>query len=279
MQHEVSVHKLSLTDLNMYQCGKQNCEPGHAYGPAVRDHYLIHFIFSGKGKFSAGGKTHYLGKGQGFLIVPDAVTFYQADYEDPWTYCWVGFHGLKAEEYLKAAGLSEDNPIFTYTSDDYIQQCFSSMFETSKLQKGREIRLLGHLYLFLSQLIETNGNSRFPYDSDKRTDAYIKKAIEFFTMNYSRKVTICDAARYVGLDRSYLGSVFSRQTGMTMQEYLVRLRMDKACDLMGNSGLAIGDIARSVGYDDQLLFSKVFKKYKGSSPRNYRKEYYKVSAN
>ncbi len=48
--------------------------------------------------------------------------------------------------------------------------------------------------------------------------------------------------------------------------------MDKACDLMYNQQLSIGDIARSVGYEDPLLFSKIFKKIKGASPRIYRKE-------
>lgn len=271
MLYDVDIQRLSMTDLIMYQCGKQNCEPGHSYGPAVRDHYLIHFIYSGKGKFTALGKTFNLDKGHGFLIVPDAVTFYQADVDDPWTYSWVGFRGLKASEYLKAAGLSEENPVFKYDSDDFIKQCFENMLETYKLQKGRELRLLGHLYLFLSQLIETNNNTKFPESNERRTDIYIKKAVEFFTMNYSRKITINDAARHVGLDRSYLGSIFNSQTGMTPQEYLVHLRMDKACGLMQNSSLSIGDIARSVGYDDQLLFSKVFRKYKGLCPRDYRK--------
>lgn len=256
----------------MYQCGTEECEPGHSYGPAVRDHYLIHYILDGKGIFQAGGQTYHLKKGQGFLICPGQITYYEADSENPWHYSWVGFHGLKAESCLIQANLSEDNPIFTYEKDDFIKNCFKEMIATGSYSSGRELRLLGLLYIFLSQLIEINGRNRFPgYTSDKK-DLYVKKAVEFMEMNYSRKVSIVELAGSVGLDRSYFGALFKERLNMTPKEYLINLRINKACQLMDNNSLSIGDISRSVGYEDSLLFSKIFKKIKGSSPREYRKK-------
>jgi AraC-like DNA-binding protein len=271
MQEYLQIYRLNHTDLNMYQCGAEDCDPGHDFGPAVRDHFLIHYIVSGRGTFYVGDRVYPLGKGQGFLICPDIVTYYQADYEDPWTYFWVGFHGLKAESYLHHAGLNADNPIFTYDRDDYIKNCFIDMMETKKLTKSREIKLLGILYLFLSQLIEVNGKERFVDSQNDRKELYIKKAIEFIEMNYSRKIRITDIAHYIGLDRSYLGAVFKEYLNTSPQEYLINFRINKACELMKNTHLSIGDISRSVGYDDPFLFSKVFKKIKEVPPREYRK--------
>jgi transcriptional regulator GlxA family with amidase domain len=54
------------------------------------------------------------------------------------------------------------------------------------------------------------------------------------------------------------------------QEYLINFRIEKACELMQANLLSIGDIARSVGYDDPLTFSKVFRKLKGVSPSKFR---------
>jgi len=267
------IHSLNHTDLNMYQCGTEVCDPGHYYGPAVRDHFLIHYIHSGRGRFCVGDKVYHLSKGQGFLICPNIVTFYQADMEDPWNYSWVGFHGLKAESYLKSAGLTADSPVFTANDDDFISECFRNMIEAKNLVKGREIRLLGYLYLFLSQLIEENGSGIFTDTADSRKEAYVKKAIEYIEMNYSRKMTISELAHSIGLDRSYLGSIFKEHLSVSLQGYLKNYRMDKACELMKNEDLSIGDIARSVGYDDPLLFSKLFRKCKGVSPRQYRKMY------
>jgi YesN/AraC family two-component response regulator len=192
--------------------------------------------------------------------------------DDPWTYSWVGFHGLKAELYLKHAGLMAESPVFTHDRDDFIKDCFSQMIATKKLKKSREIRLMGLLYLFLSQLIEISGGERFADDGTDRKEQYVRKVLEYVEMNYSRKVRISDIAHHVGLDRSYLGSIFREHLDCTLQDFLINFRINKACELMKSAGLSIGDISRSVGYDDQLLFSKVFRSIKGIPPREYRKQ-------
>lgn len=272
-QQFLMIHRLNHTDLNMYQCGTENCDPGHFYGPAVRDHYLIHYIHSGQGRFCVGDSEYHLSSGQGFLICPNIVTYYQADMNDPWTYSWVGFHGLKAESYLRSAGLTADDPIFSTNGDDFIDTCFRNMINAKGMQKGREIRLLGYLYLFLSQLIEQNGSGRFIDPGSARKEAYVKKAIEYIEMNYSRKMSIAELSRSIGLDRSYLGSIFRDYLNTSLQDFLKNYRIDKACELMKNENLSIGDISRSVGYEDPLLFSKLFHKCKGLPPREYRKNY------
>jgi len=271
MQQFLDIQHLNNTDLNMYQCGTEVCEPGHYYGPAVRDHFLIHYIHSGKGRFCIGEREYLLHKGQCFLICPDIVTYYQADFEDPWHYSWVGFHGLKAEGYLQQAGLSLEHPIFTCNSEDFISNCFSLMIESRALRQGREIRLLGYLYLFLSQLIEQHGIDRPSDRTGTGKEVYVQKAVEYIGMNYSRKMSISELSRHIGLDRSYLGSLFKEQLGVSPQDFLIRFRMNKACELIKSDNLTIGDISRSVGYDDPLLFSKLFKKHLGVPPREYRK--------
>ena len=72
-------------------CGLSRTEPMHSFGPALKPHYLIHYILSGKGRFSIGGEEYPLEAGYGFLITPDELAFYQADEKEPWTYVWVGF--------------------------------------------------------------------------------------------------------------------------------------------------------------------------------------------
>lgn len=270
---EVSVRfqKQFNADLNMYQCGTQNCESGHAYGPAVRDHFLIHYILKGKGKYYHNNKEYHLHKGQGFLICPDEITYYQADFNDPWTYSWVGFNGIKAETYLKKALLTADNPIFTYEKDDSIAVCLNEMIEAQKFQKGRELRLLGYLHLFLSLLVEEAPDNRSLDYSINRKELYLKKTIQYIERNFSRKVTINEIAAYIGLDRSYLGSIFKQLLNTSLQDFLVNFRMEKSCELMRNENLSIGDIARSVGYEDPLLFTKMFRKVKGMPPREFRK--------
>ncbi len=262
---------LRHTDLNMYQCGSQKCPPGHGYGPAVRDHYLIHFIHSGKGFFQIKNRTWHLGPGDGFLICPDLVTYYEADRENPWSYSWVGFHGLKAGYYLEQAGLTAENPVFHYEDREYLGSLFHRMQQAIKYPKSRDLQLLGLLYLFVAALIEAGpGGSALRPPGGKQV--YVTKAVTYIAGNYSQKITVDDIAGYIGLNRRYFSAVFKEILGVSPQRYIMQFRMDKACELMQNEILSIGDIARSVGYDDPLTFSKAFKKLKGLSPRAYRKK-------
>jgi AraC-like DNA-binding protein len=265
--------RFSASDMDIYHCGIEDCVPGHSYGPAVRDHFLIHYIRSGRGVFQVGNHSYQLKKGQGFLICPDIITYYQADWDDPWHYSWIGFQGLRAEEYLKSAGLTVANPVLSFDGDNFLADCLAQMVETSQIALARETRLKGLLYLFLAKLIEiANSDYFFSFDLTKK-ELYIKKAIEFIRMNYSRKITISQVANYIGLDRSYISSLFKDYLKVSPQEFLISFRIDKACELMANDLLSIGDISRSVGYDDQLQFSKIFKKAKGVAPREYRKSF------
>ncbi|MFQ7553124.1 MAG: AraC family ligand binding domain-containing protein [Blautia marasmi] len=87
--------------LSIYFCGTEPCTPGHAFGPAVRPHYLIHVVLDGKGVYKRNGETYHLKAGDAFLISPMESTYYQADTKEPWRYAWVGFDGMSVEDLLK----------------------------------------------------------------------------------------------------------------------------------------------------------------------------------
>lgn len=275
----VPIGRLDTMDLNMFQCGAEQCKPGHYYGPALREHFLIHYIFDGKGMYQVGENKYYLSSGQGFLICPGIVTYYQADFERPWHYSWVGFHGLQAKNFLERANLTAESPIFTYRKDNFLKDCFMQMLDCKNMKKSSEIRLLGLLYLFLSQLIEENKQTQFFEGEINKENLYLNRIIEFIENNYSRKIHISEIAGYVGLNRSYMGAIFKEYFNVSPQDYLINFRIKKALNLMENPNLSIGEISRSVGYDDPFLFSKMFKKKKGMPPRLYRRKHIIFSEN
>ncbi|MEF2968470.1 AraC family transcriptional regulator [Paenibacillus sp. M1] len=260
----------AFRDLHITQYGMEQCAPLHDYGPAVRDHYLIHFILSGRGIFETGSRVYRLEQGQAFLISPGVVTYYRADPEDPWKYGWAGFQGILAENHLREAGLTMDSPILDGISPMLVESCIRQMHESREMRNGRDLKLTALLYTLFSHMAEKNPAEPFASPKGGRHDMYVQKVTDFIVTNYANKISIAQIADFVGLDRSYLCAVFKARTGSSIQEYLIRFRMNKACRLMGNSLLSIGDIARSVGYEDPLLFSKMFKKEMGLSPRQYR---------
>lgn len=102
---------------------------------------------------------------------------------------------------------------------------------------------------------------------------YVKKAIDYMSLNMSRQITIDELAEAAGLTRSYFVKMFGEETGMTVKQYLARKRCETAAGLLADSGLSIQQIAAYVGYTDNNYFSKVFKANMGISPQDYRKNY------
>lgn len=267
------IDALSKVDLRLFYCGTEDCERGHSWGPAIKDHYKIHYIHSGKGLLKVGDKQYTLHAGQCFLIVPNMVSFYKADEEDPWTYYWVAFDGINSLSYLNRAGLGENSPILSCDKDKEIVDCFHQMFRNSENQKTGDLDLLGCLYNFLSILIEQNTtfNSLQAQNAALKNNLYITKALELIEMNYSSNISISEIADNIGLSRKYFSKLFKESMGYSPISFLIKFRLNKSCQLMENQNLTIGEISRSVGYEDQLLFSRTFHKFMGVSPSEYRK--------
>ena len=89
------VANYGLKPINPVQCGSEQCEPEHDYGPASRHHWLLHFVVSGGGSFRTARGKYELGAGDIFIIRPYEVTYYCASMRDPWEYIWIGFTSEK----------------------------------------------------------------------------------------------------------------------------------------------------------------------------------------
>ena len=216
------------SELVPYYCGLQHCATNHSWGPGIRDHFLIHYITDGFGILKTNGIEYNLRKGQLFLISPDVITFYQAHETTPWTYLWIGFYGLKAEEFLKRAGLSHDKPIISYNKDNLLLKCMSEMQTCEENKKYGDIKFTGLLYDFLSQLIENNNEQKSIEDTKHGKEQYYQKALEFINMNYSRKISISGVAKYIGIDRKYHHYIFKAKSGMSPQKFFCRLYSDQS---------------------------------------------------
>ena len=266
----------ALSDLGVYHYGFDDNSPGRSFGPAIWDCYLIHFIRTGKGTCVIDGKSYDLHKNQGFLIQPGQIGYYVADEEDYWKYCYIGFNGTKAKSFLEQANITADNPIFTYKLKDSLSELIRQLINIEDNISIRETAQMSLIYQFISKLIENSVDTKLPYMyGGDRSAYYIELATTYMTNNYTKRITMKDVARHVGLNPSYLGGLFKKHYGFSPQEFLKTYRLERACELMANPQLSIGDIARSIGYDDQLQFSKIFKKNQGVSPKAYRDDYYR----
>lgn len=261
-------------DLGLYQFGMEQCSPSHSYGPAARNHFLFHYIISGTGTLYADDstgttKTYHLKSGEGFLIFPNQITTYIADKELPWEYVWIEFDGLRAKEAMDTAGFSLDRPIFHTKKRDMSQKMEEELVYIATHSDETIFNIIGHLYLFLDYFMRSTV-STVVKGSTKLQDYYIKEAITYLEQNFQNDISVVDIANRLGINRSYFGKIFKQTLKQTPQEFLINYRMIKATELLRLTKMSIGDISKAVGYENQLHFSRAFKKIYNISPREWR---------
>ena len=262
-----------FVDLNLYQYGWERTEPLHAYGPHKRDHYLFHFVISGKGTLYSNDTAYRIDHGHGFLILPDQTTTYVADEEDPWEYTWIEFDGLRVSESISLAGLSAAQPVYTPQNHEAGRLLQEQMMYIVNHPQDSPVRQIGQGFLFLDQLVQSSAARRLPSQRRLR-DFYMKEALSFIEQNYQRDISIEEIAAFCGLNRSYFGKVFRDSMGESPQAFLLHYRMARAAQMLKETTLPIGTISTMVSYANQLHFSRAFKSVYSMAPRTYRQAHF-----
>jgi two-component system response regulator YesN len=101
----------------------------------------------------------------------------------------------------------------------------------------------------------------------------IRQAKEYLENHYADpELSLNEVAAQANLSASHFSVVFSQETGQTFKEYLTKIRINKAKELLRMTAIRSADIAYQVGYNDPHYFSSVFKKNTGLSPIEFRSQ-------
>ena len=269
-KHSYKVGEDFLNSLSVYNVGYQKCEPEYQWGPGIRDHYCIHHILSGSGIYTTGKVSVRLSAGDTFILFPGVELQYQADKDEPWEYCWAGFMGTDAASIIRNTGFSKETPYILKGTIpveeirnglDEIYQNKGNTYESSVAMAGRLYSLLA-VFMHYAQRTEPEKDSHV---------MYVEKAMSYIETNYSYPITVEDIAYYVGISRSHLFRSFQNYMRKSPKDYLSGYRIRQACHLLRETDLSVSTIAYSVGFENNLYFSKAFRKQKGMSPSEYRR--------
>ena len=185
---------------------------------------------------------------------------------------WVEFDGLRITEALSMTDFSKNKPVYHPHNKELRDKLADELMYISHHPKESPFHLIGHLYLFLDYLIQSAHSTQL-LSNNKMSDYYIKEAINYIEQNFQNNITIEDVASVCGINRSYLGKIFKKNTGQSPQEFLMNYRMVKAAELLKLTSLSIADIGSAIGYENQLHFSRAFKNIYGVSPREWRNQH------
>lgn len=253
--------------LVVYNAGAQKCQPNYGWGPGVRDHYLLHYIVSGKGIYETEGRTFVLEAGEAFLAWPDVPIYYRADGESPWEYDWVGFAGPAAALLLAQTPFTRRSPVLRPSQGEALRQGLSDIYQARGTGYPNAVRMAGYLQAALGLLMES-GRGR----GEEALSVYARQGADFLQRNYSQPIGVEEAARQAGVSRSYLYRAFQAEFGCPPSVYLIRYRLQRAKQLLRHSALPVEAVAASVGFADPFYFSRAFRRETGMSPTAYRNQ-------
>lgn len=253
----------------LYQSGhKYRCIPGHYTYQRIYDHYLLHYILSGKGSYCCPSGTYPVSQGDIFLIRPNEPIHYVADLEEPWTYYWVGFNGNEAFHIMETCGFTNECAVLHHGMDPELEEAFRGIAYPEMTGISREYELLGYLYRAFACMIR-----RHPRPQMDNSRQYLSNAIDFISQKYGYcRLRVQDIADYVGIDRTWLYRIFDTCLHVSVQEYLQQFRLNKAKTLLRFSNIPVGAVAAECGFENQAYFSTVFRKKYHMTPGQYRKQ-------
>lgn len=100
--------------------------------------------------------------------------------------------------------------------------------------------------------------------------SHIEKSLMYIENHFSKDISLDEVALHVNMNAAYFSTVFKKYTERSFVNYVTELRINKAKELLKNDTLKIGEISARVGFNDIRYFAKVFKKYMGVTPSDYR---------
>lgn len=259
----------SNSDLSLYSAGYEECASGYSYGPKIRSYHLVHFVLYGKGELHINENIFQLSAGDVFLIPAGKVSYYEASKADPWCYAWISFLGINSQMYLYQLMTSSDDVYIIHGLDTvkYKERIFD-IIALQGASTSSYFQANGVLFQIMAMLFDDIGFQ----ESNWGKNSVIDEIKYYLDINYAEKIKLQDMAKSFGIHPNYLTRIFHETYGISPKQYIMDLKLKKARRLLTTTELSVSVIASSLGFDDQLAFSKVFKKEYSVSPTEYRKQ-------
>lgn len=265
-----NLEDLSVT-LRINNCGYYRIHDGptvkttHYEG---RNDYQLIYMAAGKGVFYFKNGKKIVEKGNMVLFrpgEPQVYTYYAADKVEVF---WVHFTGSQVEDFLSYYDLPKDeNVFFTGSSPDY-QWLYNQMIRELQLRRENYDELLQILLHHVLLII-----NRYLKESKKGITDILDEmecAINYFNENYNKPIEIEQYAKEQHVSTNWFIHNFKKVAGVTPQQYIIRLRISAAKEYLVSTNKTIKEIAMTVGYNNALYFSRLFRKSTGLSPSDYR---------
>lgn len=149
------------------------------------------------------------------------------------------------------------------------QKAFNESFNNSAdtINKLMSLGTFEDVIIWIKQLNTTVCNYNLLVTS--KSNDLINSAKEFIYDHIDTKLTLNSVANYLSITPSYLSCLFKKECNRNFVDYINQLKIEKACNLLNEKKYLIYEIAYMLGFDNAYYFTKIFRKYKGVTPKEY----------
>lgn len=269
---DASRRHVLLRDLMVTRAGYFPKAAGHHIERERFDEYLVIYCVDGAGWLQLGERHWDVGKGDILFIFPETNHGYGAAPDKPWSIHWAHFNGRHAADFLALAEVSVEAPLVSIGERFNLLALFNQILRT--LQLGYSLHFLISAAAGLHQVLSSVALQAIYAPPPHRKELNVQRIIQFMLENLAEPCTLDRLAVEANASPSHFSRLFKKKTGYAPIDYFIRLKMQKACELLETTDQQVSEIGYALGYPDIYYFSRIFKKVVGLSPRQYRVEQY-----
>jgi len=237
-------------------------------GRVLQEYQLI-LITRGQGEFeSSSGKRWAIKPGSLMLLFKNEWHRYRPDSTTGWQEYWLGFDGQQADEIFQHSLFKISEPVLYLGDNEIVTSLMLKVFALLEAHvPGNEKIVASYVPVILATL-ETF--LRQKPANHERIETIVKKCQVHMLENFDQPLDMKAYANEMQVSYTYLRRIFKQITGTSPQQYLLKLRLQKARDLLVMTSKPVKEIALDCGFNSPYYFSRYFKEDRGMAPREYR---------
>jgi len=256
-------------EISIKKIGQEHCLPRKKFEIRKRKYNSLHIILYGKGVLKSGNKTIPLNAGMAFFLFCNEEYEYYPNNSDPWSYIWIDFNCDQAEELFYYCGFSKEKPYIHLEDFSEFVTLSKQLYNSFDASETQQLQCSAYFMLLISKMITCiNKHANFNNLSDKYKR--VRDILIFINNNYRLDLKIETIAEENYISVSYMMALFSDTLNMSPVHYLNYFRISSACELLVTTDYKIEEISGLVGFSDWRYFTRVFKKIKEMTPREYK---------
>lgn len=259
---------------NILVLGRDNKIPGadydwHGLEREEVGTYVFQYTLSGTGQLEIEGTSYKLQPGEAFIVeIPSDHRYYLPEGSDGWEFIFITLIGSKPAECWQLAK-AQSGPVLKIPPDSKLIDLLFRIYQETADQKITDVyHASAKAYEFTMELYRRIKKIE---KSPEDISIHIAKTLSYIKTQYADPLTLNDIAAASGYSRYYFLKQFQEEVNMTPIQYLTKIRVQKAADLLLATSYTVNEIAVKVGYSNANYFNKVFRKAVGVSAGSFRR--------